>query len=170
MLLTGVTWGSIADWVSGLATLMATVVALYLGLKKPDSISFGIDSGMVFSITSAETNNKSHFRKVSITLSLLNVFIVNNDNIPKVITETGFLVKGNFRRQVFSTHKLDKINYREVKYVDFGRDKHGLGHIVTLQSHSFNPFISKKKIAFRVYVKDTGGKVYKSQYFIFNSI
>ncbi|WP_205435148.1 hypothetical protein [Leuconostoc falkenbergense] len=154
----------VADWLASIATLLATGSALYLGLRKSNSIHFEIQKGFYLSFWSPQ-KSINPFNKISGTVSLLNVYVTNGGITPKVFSEVGVIVKGNFRKQTVSSYKLVLVNSGETKLIDFGNNPSGSGHEITMDSIVANPFLTVHVLRFRVYLKDTGGKIYKSKYF-----
>ncbi|MGX7040998.1 hypothetical protein ACWN9M_04380 [Leuconostoc lactis] len=154
----------VADWLASIATLLATWSALYLGLRKSNFINFEIQKGIYLSF-SKPRKSLNPFTKISGIVSLLNVYVTNGGITPKVFSEVGVIVKGNFKKQIVSSYKLDMVCSGENKLIDFGNNHSGSGHSIIMNSIALNPYLTIHTIRFRVYLKDTGGKVYKSKYF-----
>ena len=160
----------VADWVSSIATFIATTVALYISIKKPKVVKFSLETGNVFHQDTefkrfSLENLKHKFTDNAITLNYLNVNVLNIDLMNKVIFESGIIVKGDFRKEKFGNYLSKTLAPNNVQYVDFGNNRIGVGHIVTLKSYRFNPFISSRSVTFKVYLKDSSGKLYMSNYF-----
>lgn len=165
------------DWsniISAVATFVASGVALVLAFKKPKRIVFEYLTGTV-------SNYDEHYKKWSIdnvkdtlkenkvTINALRVNVRNIDIIQMVILESGIIVKGDFKKQKFGNYPTINLHQNVSKPIDFGHDPIGTGHIVSLKGYKFNPFISNRKVSFKVYVKDTRGKIYKSETFKINN-
>jgi len=169
----GLAVGSWAEWVGALATFLATGLALYLSLKKPQLVKFSFETGDIFHWKEdykrfSFDNLKHKFTDNQVTLNLLNINVLNVDLVHKVIFESGVIVRGDFRKQRFGYYLSKKLLPNQIQHVDFGNNRHGNGHIVTLRSYKLNPFITYRNVTFKVYVKDSSGKVYKSNYFKLN--
>lgn len=164
---------SAGDWaniVSALASFFASVVALVIAFKKPKKIIFEFLTGGVF-------NHEEYYEKWSIenikhilqenkvTINFLRVNVRNIDIGQMVILESGIIVKGDFKKQKFGNYLTMDLHQNVSNPIDFGNDLVGVGHIVSLQSHKLNPFISNRSVSFKVYVKDSRGKIYKSETF-----
>ncbi|MCU4664277.1 hypothetical protein N7X58_02045 [Leuconostoc mesenteroides] len=166
----GLEIGSWSDLISAFATFLATAFALYLSVKKPKEVMFGFLTGSVFNHDEhyrkwSITNITHTFRENTVTISLLNVNVVNIGLMRKPIFESGIIVKGDFRKNKFGNYVSNDLYPNTFNLIDFGNNPNGLGHIVSLKSYKLNPFISNRKISFRVYVKDSAGKIYKSETF-----
>lgn len=161
---------TVADWLSSIATVIATGTALYLSKKEPKKIHFNLVNGSVFrdnleySRVSIQ-NLKSKFRAKKVTLHLLNVAMLNADMFDVVVIESGIIVKGSFKKQILNKGKDFTVRANSREFIDFGHNSIGLGYNVSLSSYSLNPFITDTSVTFKVYVKDSVGKIYKSKYY-----
>lgn len=162
---------TIADWLSSIATAIATVTALYLSKKEPQKIHFNLAEGRVFnsdfdySRVSIQ-NFKSKFRDKTVTLHWLNVAMLNADMFDVVVVESGIIVKGSFKKQILNKDSVFTVRANSREFINFGNmSGSGLGHLVSLSSYSLNPFITGRSVTFKVYVKDSVGRIYKSKYY-----
>lgn len=161
---------SAGDWaniVSALATFIASVVALIVAFKKPKKIVFEFLTGKVFNYEEyykrwTIKNIKHTLGENTVTITLLRMNTINLELTKKVIIESGIIVKWSFKKQKFGNYMTISLNQNSPEPIDFGHNPIGVGHTVSLKSYKINPFISNRKVSFKVYVKDTSGKIYKS--------
>lgn len=162
---------TVADWLSSIATVIATVTALYLSKKEPQKIHFNLVNGSVFKddfkySRASVQNLKSKFRDKKVTLHWLNVAMLNADMFDVVVVESGIIVKGSFKKQVLNKDSVFTVRANSCEFINFGNmSGSGLGHLVSLSSYSLNPFITGRSVTFKVYVKDSVGRIYKSKYY-----
>ncbi|TGE65573.1 hypothetical protein C6P12_02645 [Weissella confusa] len=161
---------TVADWLSSIATVMATVIALYLSKKEPQKIYFNLAGGGVSNLDSGYgrvgiQNLKGKFRDKKVNLRLLNVTMLNADMFDVVVVESGIIIKGSFKKQILNKGNIFIVRANSRRFINFGHDYSGLGHDVSLSSYSLNPFITGRSVTFKVYVKDSAGKIYKSKYY-----
>ncbi|MEQ4550894.1 hypothetical protein ABNZ43_06570 [Weissella sp. GP1] len=161
---------TVADWLSSVATVIATFTALYLSVKKPQKIHFNLVKGSVFNDNFNHSrvsikNLTSKFRDKKVTLWLLNVAMLNADMFDVVVVESGIIVKGSFKKQILNEDDVFTVRSNSREFINFGNNPSGLGHIVSLSSYRLNPFITGRSVTFKVYVKDSVGKIYKSKYY-----
>lgn len=164
---------SAGDWaniVSALASFFASVVALVIAFKKPKRIIFEFLTGGIF-------NHNEYYERRSIeniihtmsengvNINALRINAINLDITKKVIVESGIIVKWSFKRLKFGHYMTMTLQQNISEQIDFGNNPIGFGHILSLKSYKLNPFISNRKVSFRVYAKDTSGKIYKSETF-----
>lgn len=162
---------TVADWLSSIATVTATVTALYLSKKEPQKIHFNLAKGTVFSSDFeygrlSIQNLKSKFRDKKVTLNFLNVAMLNADMFDIDVFESGIIVKGSFKKQILNKDSVFTVRANSREFINFGHmSGSGLGHLVSLSSYSLNPFITGRSVTFKVYVKDSVGRIYKSKYY-----
>lgn len=164
---------SAGDWAnigSAVATFFASGVALFVAFKKPKKIVFEFITGIV-------SNYDEYYKRWSfddfkhtlsdntVVINVLSVNMINVDLTRTVVNESGIIVKLGFKKQKFGDYRLKELNQNIANDIDFGHNPTGVGHTLKLTSYKLNPFISNRKISFKVYVKDTRGKVYKSETF-----
>lgn len=161
---------TVADWLSSIATAIATATALYLSKKEPKRIHFNLAAGGVSNLNSGYgrvsiQNLKSKFRDKKVNLRWLNVTMLNVDMFDVVVVESGIIIKGSFKKQILNKGNIFTVRANSRRFINFGHDYSGLGHDVSLSSYSLNPFITGRSVTFKVYVKDLAGKIYKSDYY-----
>lgn len=162
---------TVADWISSIGTAIATVTALYLSKKEPKRIHFNLVNGSVFNDNLEYSrisiqNLKNKFSDKKVTLHLLNVAMLNADMFDVVVVESGIIVKGSFKKQILNKDSVFTVRANSREFINFGHiSSSGLGHIVSLSSYSLNPFITGRSVTFKVYVKDSVGRIYKSKYY-----
>lgn len=164
---------SAGDWAnigSAVATFFASGVALFVAFKKPKKIVFEFLTGLTSNYDEyykrwSFDNLKHTMSENTVTIILLRVNVINVDITRTVINESGIIVKSGFKKQKFGNNIFKDLNQNVASAIDFGNSPTGNGHIIKLASYKINPFISNRKVSFKVYVKDTGGKTYKSETF-----
>ncbi|WP_273715500.1 hypothetical protein [Leuconostoc mesenteroides] len=166
----GLEIGSWSDLISAFATFLATAFALYLSLKKPKEVIFGFLTGSVFNYDEyyKRWGIKNIIHTLSendVTINALRINAINLNMTKKVIIESGIIVKWGFKKKKLGNYLTAALDQNVANPIDFGHDRIGVGHIVSLKSYKINPFISKRKVSFKVYAKDTSGKIYKSETF-----
>ncbi|MDY2511611.1 hypothetical protein [Weissella confusa] len=162
---------TVAEWLSSIATVVATVTALYLSKKEPKKIHFNLARGTVFNSDfdysrGSIQNLKSKFRDKKVTLNYLNVAMLNADMFDVNVFESGIIVKGSFKKQILNKDSVFTVRANSREFINFGqKSSSGVGYTVSLSSYSLNPFITGRSVTFKVYVKDSVGRIYKSKYY-----
>lgn len=155
-------WGSVADWVSGIGSLLAIVTSLYLSMKdnyKKLLVSFGFN---YYVYEGGDISNDSFF----------SIDIVNKGKIPVKINKIGFC---KFKINKYLPDFIQRISPSLLgmsQAIVLREDSEKLPFMIESQEMvsfslkgkastlSNNEYVSRKT---RVYVQDSTGKIYFSQ-------
>ncbi|MFG6674091.1 hypothetical protein ACGYLR_06985 [Leuconostoc lactis] len=177
----GLEVGSWADWVGALATFLATGLALYLSLKRPNYIKFEIKHAQMFfgnyenlnNRVKDLTNNFSELRNKEISLRQyftkystiydLSVYIANTAPVPLMIREMGVIVPFHKKIIVYS-NIMTKI---EANGGNINRPlrSENSSSCMSIPSFVLNPFLGRKRALIKFYIVNGSGETKKSRYF-----
>lgn len=172
----GIEIGNWSEIISAIATFVATGTALILSVKKPKEIIFALEKGHLRKCSSFSIDNSKpkkwdfknlwkYLTEKTVYVDDLNVKAFNTGFTNLGIFELGIIGKGDFRKQKLGDGSLfTTLPPHEAQKVNFGGGTLD-GDKVKLKSWKLNPFLSDRKVSFRVYLKDPAGKLYKSQVF-----
>lgn len=163
---------SAGDWEnigSAAATAFAGLTALWAATRKPQRIYFSFFTGTISDYEGdgyarwTLENIKHTLMEDTVKLTALKVDAINIDPITMLTFESGIIIKGDFRKIKLGSSSGTELYSNDKQRVDFGSNKSSGGYMVNLKNYKLNPFISNRKVSFRVYIKDTVGNIHKSQ-------
>ena len=140
-----VDFGNLTDWISAIGTIGAAVVALWLGLRKDPDVHFNVvQIGNLFYVDKNAGVTKLEIQAIYTGYGI------------KPIWEAGIIVCGDFRKINLMNTLMTSLNNNGMTDISFKND-------AIIEHCPLNPFMSNKKMIYKLYVKDSAGKVYKSK-------